>query len=103
MTDYEHVPSPACHGRGHIRVEEAAKIAGVSIEEARRRARRCLGLRISTSAPAASQLHPRCTATGTVQPGSCTHDAILAGARTPREPPARRASPCRPGKDGAPT
>ena len=38
MTDYEHVPSPACHGRGHIRVEEAAKIAGVSIEEARARA-----------------------------------------------------------------
>jgi malate/lactate dehydrogenase len=36
MTDYEHVPCPACHGRGHIPVEEAAKIAGVSIDEARR-------------------------------------------------------------------
>ena len=39
MTDYEHVPCPACHGRGHIPVEEAAKIAGVSIEEARRAGR----------------------------------------------------------------
>lgn len=39
MTDHEHVPCPACHGRGHIPVEEAAKIAGVSIEEARRAGR----------------------------------------------------------------
>ena len=39
MTDCEHVPCPACHGRGHIPVEEAAKIAGVSIEEARRAGR----------------------------------------------------------------
>ena len=39
MTDHEHVPCPACHGRGHIRVEEVAKIAGVSIEEARRAGR----------------------------------------------------------------
>jgi RecJ-like exonuclease len=39
MTDYEHVPCPACHGRGHIPVEEAAKIAGVGIEEARRAGR----------------------------------------------------------------
>ena len=36
MTDHEHVPCPTCHGRGHIPVEEAAKIAGVSIEEASR-------------------------------------------------------------------
>ena len=39
MTDYEHVPCPTCHGRGHIPVEEAAEIAGVSIEEARRAGR----------------------------------------------------------------
>src|SRR6266536_2755015 len=39
MTDYEHVPCPACQGRGRIPVEEAAKIAGVSVEEARRAAR----------------------------------------------------------------
>jgi len=39
MTDYEHVPCPACHGRGHIPVEEAAKITGISIEEARRAGR----------------------------------------------------------------
>ena len=39
MTDHEHVPCPACHGRGHIPVEEAAKITGVSIEEARQAGR----------------------------------------------------------------
>ena len=39
MTDYEHVPCPACQGRGRIPVEEAAKIAGVSLEEAKRAAR----------------------------------------------------------------
>jgi Ribonuclease G/E len=39
MTDYEHVPCPTCRGRGHIPVEEAAKIAGVSVEQARRAGR----------------------------------------------------------------
>ena len=39
MTDYEHVPCPVCQGRGRIPLEEAAKIAGVSLEEARRAAR----------------------------------------------------------------
>ena len=39
MTDYEHVPCPACQGTGRITVEEAAKIAGISVEEARRAAR----------------------------------------------------------------
>ena len=39
MTDYEHVPCPACQGTGRIPEEEAAKIAGVSVDEARRAAR----------------------------------------------------------------
>ena len=39
MTDYEQVPCPACQGRGRVPVQEAAKIAGVSLEEARRAAR----------------------------------------------------------------
>ena len=39
MTDHEHVPCPVCQGRGRIPVDEAAKIAGVSLEEARRAAR----------------------------------------------------------------
>jgi Ribonuclease G/E len=39
MTDYEHVPCPACQGTGRIPVDEAAKMAGVSLEEARRAAR----------------------------------------------------------------
>jgi hypothetical protein len=39
MTDYERVPCPACQGRGRIPVDEAARIAGVSIEEARQAAR----------------------------------------------------------------
>ena len=39
MTDYEHVPCPACQGSGRVPVGEAAKIAGVSLEEARRAAR----------------------------------------------------------------
>ena len=39
MTDHERVPCPACRGRGRIPVEEAARIAGVSIEEARQAAR----------------------------------------------------------------
>ncbi len=38
MTDYERVPCPACQGTGRIPVEEAARIAGVSIEEARQAA-----------------------------------------------------------------
>jgi RecJ-like exonuclease len=39
MTDYEQVPCPACQGTGRVPVEEAAKIAGVSLEEARRAGR----------------------------------------------------------------
>ena len=39
MTDYEQVPCPACQGRGRVPAEEAAKMAGVSLEEARRAAR----------------------------------------------------------------
>jgi predicted HTH domain antitoxin len=39
MTDHERVPCPACRGKGRIPVEEAARIAGVSIEEARQAAR----------------------------------------------------------------
>ena len=40
MTDHERVPCPACQGTGHIPVEEAARITGVSIEEARQAARK---------------------------------------------------------------
>ena len=39
MTDYEQVPCPACQGRGRVPVEQAAKMAGVSLQEARRAAR----------------------------------------------------------------